>query len=231
MESKRRRMLRVFMHSSVFTLLVTVAVGTSFKSAVADWYEVPTGSMKPTILEGDRILVNKLAYDLKVPYTTIHLATWDDPKRGDIVIFSSPADGRRLVKRVIGIPGDTLTMLDNHLLINGRPLGYSLLPSETMERIPAELRKNVLFNENLSGHKHPVMITPSARSLHTFGPVVVPDGHYFVMGDNRDNSGDSRYFGFVERRSVVGRATAVVISLNYENHHLPRWERSFTHLP
>ncbi len=231
MESNWRKRLRIFLHSSVFTLLITLLVGTSFKSAIADWYEVPTGSMKPTILEGDRIFVNKLAYDLKVPYTTIHLATWDDPKRGDIVIFSSPADGMRLVKRVIGIPGDTVTMFDNHLLINGRPVGYSPLPSETVAGIPAELRGNVLSDENLTGHEHPVMITPFVRSIRTFGPVVVPDGHYFVMGDNRDNSGDSRYFGFVERRSIVGRATAVVISLNYENHHLPRWERSFTSLP
>src|SRR5678815_1643505 len=91
-------------------IAITILVLTSFRSAIADWNDVPTGSMKPTILEGDRILVNKLSYDLKIPFTRIHLATWADPKRGDIVVFFSPADEIRLVKRVIGLPGDRIEL-------------------------------------------------------------------------------------------------------------------------
>src|SRR5215203_5267946 len=94
------------------------------KSAVADWNWVPTGSMKPTILEGDLVLVNKLAYDLKVPFTLERLATWDNPSRGDIVVFFSPHDAMRLIKRVVAIPGDTLELRDNVLLLNGKALQY-----------------------------------------------------------------------------------------------------------
>src|SRR3954468_7209251 len=96
------------------------------KSAVADWNWVPSGSMKPTILEGDLIFVNKLAYDLKVPFTLSRLAKWDNPKRSDIIVFFSPKDGTRLVKRVIGGPGDTIEMKNNVLLVNGDPMHYEL---------------------------------------------------------------------------------------------------------
>src|SRR6266481_3194683 len=105
-------------------LLVLALVLFAICSSLADWNDVPTGSMKPTILEGDRVYVNKLAYDLKVPFTTWHLAEWSNPKRGDIVVFYSPYDGQRLVKRVIGLPGDTLELRNNVLVLNGAPLQY-----------------------------------------------------------------------------------------------------------
>src|SRR6185312_7692968 len=97
-------------------LLVVVA---PLKSAVVDWNWVPTGSMKPTILEGDLVLVNKLAYDLKVPFTTRHLAEWRQPARGEIVVFFSPKDDSRLVKRIVGLPGDTIELRDEVLYVNG----------------------------------------------------------------------------------------------------------------
>src|SRR2546421_4007156 len=103
------------------SFLFVVLVVLSFRSSIADWNDVPTGSMKPTIMEGDRVFVNKLAYDLKVPFTTWHLAQWDNPKRGDIVVFFSPADGQRLVKRVVGLPGDRIELANNELLVNGAP--------------------------------------------------------------------------------------------------------------
>ena len=89
-------------------LLIMAVILFSIRSSLADWNDVPSGSMKPTLVEGDRIFVNKLAYDLKVPFTTWHLAEWSDPQRGDIVVFFSPHDDKRLVKRVIGLPGDTV---------------------------------------------------------------------------------------------------------------------------
>src|SRR5436853_4058429 len=94
------------------------------KSALADWNWVPTGSMKPTILEGDLVFVNKLAYDLKVPFTLQRLAAWDDPARDDIAVFFSPYDGQRLVKRVVAVPGDTIELRNNVLLLNGQALKY-----------------------------------------------------------------------------------------------------------
>src|SRR5881296_2537749 len=115
--------------------LIILIIGCSLRSAVADWNYVPTGSMKPTILEGDRIFVNRLAYDLKVPFTTWHLAEWSNPVRGDIVVLYSPADGKRLVKRVIGLPGDVIELLDNRLFINGEPARYEPLADAVRNQI------------------------------------------------------------------------------------------------
>src|SRR5277367_1856550 len=112
------------------SLALTIIILTAVRSAIADWNDVPTGSMNPTIVQGDRVFVNKLAYDLKVPFTTWHLAQWGDPKRGDIVVFFSPVDGTRLVKRVIGLPGDKIEMVNDRLLINGRTADYEPLSAE-----------------------------------------------------------------------------------------------------
>jgi signal peptidase I len=212
-----------------YSILIALILATSFKSAVADWNVVPTGSMKPTILEGDRIFVNKLAYDLKIPYTTMHVAEWGNPKRGDIVVFYSPADGKRLVKRVIGTPGDRIAMRNNQLYINDEKLTYE--PSRKLETKDPSLIEQYVLVENLGDTRHPVMIIPQRPSLRSFGPVTIPKGKYFMMGDNRDNSADSRYFGFVERNRIVGQATAIVISLDINNRYRPRWGRFFTKLP
>src|SRR5271155_615082 len=104
------------------SLLLIIVILTAVRSAIADWNDVPTGSMNPTIVQGDRVFVNKLAYDLKVPFTTWHVAQWSNPKRGDIVVFFSPVDGTRLVKRVVGLPGDTVQLRDERLFINGNPV-------------------------------------------------------------------------------------------------------------
>jgi signal peptidase I len=214
------------------SILVTVILATSFKSAIADWNVVPTGSMKPSIVEGDRIFVNKLAYDLKLPYTTLHLAEWSDPKRGDIVVFYSPADGKRLVKRVVGIPGDSIAMQNNRLIINGKKTVYESVDYPKNDHPSTGGSKRIYnFLENLDGTRHPVMISPKRPSLRSFGPVTVPEGHYFMLGDNRDNSADSRYFGYVGRDRIVGQATAIVASLDINNYYRPRWERFFTRLP
>lgn len=217
---------KVIFRSWWFTLIATVFVAMSVRSAIADWNDVPTGSMKPTILEGDRIYVNKLAYDLKVPFTTAHLASWSEPERGDIVVFRSPVDGKRLVKRVVGIPGDVIRMEENHLTINGQPLYY-----EKAGDLPVETEPGVRYlHEILSGHSHWVQIVPWQPFLSTFGPVTVPEGSYLMLGDNRNNSADSRVFGFVPRRNILGKATAVALSLDINHGYVPRWDRFFTAL-
>ncbi len=212
------------------SFIVAFLIATSFKSAIADWNDIPTGSMKPTILIGDRVFINKLAYDLKVPYTTIHLAEWSNPTRGDIVVFYSPEDGKRLIKRVIGIPGDTLGMQQNRLYINGQFTEYEPHHGEIIDEIEQDQQSDhVLLRENLPGKQHSVMFLPSRPSLNTFVPIDIPEGHYFMMGDNRDNSADSRFFGFVERKRIVGRATKIVISRKGSFLH-PRWNRFFRDL-
>lgn len=201
--------------SLVFFIVMIVV----FKSSLADWNSVPTGSMKPTIVEGDRILVNKLAYGLNVPLTRIRLMSWDDPVRGDIVVFDSAVEKSRLVKRVIGLPGDTIAMQDNQLFINGTLLNYSELGTDGTY---------LQATEHLGDTPHAMQVgaaTPSPAG--SFGPVTVPADRFMVLGDNRDNSKDSRYIGFVPRREIIGRTRYVVLSFDYDNYYLPRAERIF----
>ena len=221
-----RSRLRRWWRQEIRPLLILALVLFSIRSSLADWNDVPSGSMQPTILVGDRILVNKLAYDFKVPFTTWHLAEWSNPRRGDIVVFYSPHDGTRLVKRVVGLPGDTVELRNEQLIINGNPVDYSPLSAEIAEELPTAERPGSQFaTEKLPGHEHVVMAMPKLPAKRTFGPVQVPEGSYFMMGDNRDNSFDSRYFGVVERNRILGRATTVVLSLNHDQYWLPRLER------
>ena len=224
--------INMFLKGWGYSIVIALLIATSIKSVIADWNIVPTGSMKPTILEGDRIFVNKLAYDLKIPYTTWHIAEWGMPQRGDIVVFYSPVDGKRLVKRVIGIPGDSIAMRDDQLIINGEKITYD--PVDGAEPNAPSLHLSAdqfYFIENLNDTRHPVMISPERPAIRSFGPVTIPAGKFFVMGDNRDNSADSRYIGLIKRASIVGQATSIVISLDINHNYKPRWGRFFTHLP
>jgi len=205
----------------IFLLMILIV--SSLRSALADWNDVPTGSMKPTIQEGDRVVVNKLAYDLKVPFTTIKIVGWDDPKRGDIVVLFSPVDGTRLVKRVVALPNDQVEMRENQLYINGQVAKQS--PVATTEL--ADYGRAYVYAENLQGHTHKMMTTPEIPAVRSFGPIVVPKGNYFVLGDNRDNSNDSRFIGFIERRRIVGEAVAVAFSLDRARWFRPRFDRFF----
>ncbi len=213
--------------------LGTVAlVVFSFRSSIADWNDVPTGSMKPSIIEGDRVFVNKLAYNLKIPFTRMRIAEWGAPERGDVVVFFAPTDGTRMVKRVIGLPGDRIELLNNRVFVNGEALAYEELDSWFVEQIPETDRPAHLFAaESLGDRLHPLMVTPGRPAPRTGGPFVVPEGHYFMMGDNRDNSLDSRFYGAVARDRIVGRSTAVVFSFEPGRWLRPRWGRFFESMP
>jgi signal peptidase I len=205
----------------VFLLMILVV--SSLRSALADWNDVPTGSMKPTIQEGDRVVVNKLAYDLKIPFTTKSVWKWGDPQRGDIVVLFSPVDGIRLVKRVVAIPGDDIEMRENQLFVNGQAAKQSTIAIAGSD----DYGPTYVVDEDLTGHNHRMMITPEIPAVRTFGPVTVPPGNYFVLGDNRDNSNDSRFIGFIERRRIVGEAVAVAFSLDRKKWFRPRFDRFF----
>ncbi len=200
------------------SLILFLAVMFAFRSAIADWNVVPTGSMKPTIVEGDRIFVNKMAYDLRIPFTHISLIEIAEPQRGDIVVFDSEESGKRLVKRVAGIPGDTVEMRQNVLYINGRRLTYNTLAANegTLDK-----------QEDLTGVSHRIRVSRNGSPLSSFAPVTVAEGYFLMLGDNRDNSSDSRVIGFVPRNEIVGRSRSVVLSLNYDNYYLPRMDRFF----
>ena len=210
------RLISAWQANKCFFLFIILMF--AFRSAVADWNVVPSGSMKPTIVEGDRILVNKVAYDIRIPFTRISLYDISDPARGDIVIFDSSASQKRLVKRVIGTPGDTVRLKNNKLFINGRPLNYTVISSTD---------NSSDMMENLFGLEYGIRVNKQPSTWSNFPSVKIPENHYLVLGDNRDNSADSRVIGFVPRNEIVGRSRTVVLSLNYKNNYIPRPDRYF----
>jgi len=229
----RNKIARYLWREWIRPLAIPFLLITAAKSALADINPVPTGSMKPTVLEGDVVFVNKLAYDLKVPFTTTHLAHWADPARGDIVVCFAPDDGTRLLKRVVGLPGDTIELRNETLLLNGAPIRYASLaaPTPGVLALDARERGAALFaREELGAHAHVVMVLPRLPALRSFGPLTVPAGSYFMMGDNRDNSKDSRFFGFVPREQIVGQALRVVLSVDLKRWGAPRFERFLSRL-
>lgn len=214
------------------TLLFAICVALPVRASIAGMSFVPTGSMNPTILEGDFVYTNLLAYDLRLPMTDYRIARWAAPGRGDIVICFSPDDDTRLVKRVIGVPGDRIEMRSQKLMINGEAVEYLPLNEEEVPEINGALRRRAVFaTEVLDERKHAVMALPGLDSqLRSFPERTLGEGEYFVMGDNRDNSKDSRVFGIVPRDKIVGEATHVVMSFNKPDSFQPRWKRFFTPL-
>lgn len=229
---KTSRLLKYLWQEWLRPSLVMAAIVLPIKSSLADINFVPTGSMKPTILEGDFVCVNKLAYDLKLPFTTRHLAAWSDPARGDVVVLFSPEDELRLVKRVVAIPGDTVELRNNLLYINHEQAAYQPLPETSREYLPASDLSSAQFaTETVDERSHAVMAYPSAFSMHrSFAPITLNADEYFVMGDNRDNSKDSRAFGVAQRKLIVGEAVGVVASFDKPGNWLPRVGRFFSEL-
>ncbi|MCX9156959.1 signal peptidase I [Niveibacterium sp. 24ML] len=205
-------------------LIFLVCLGL-FRTAMADWNPVPTGSMRPTILEGDVVLVNRLAYDVKLPLTDITLGHLGDPLRGDIVTFNSPKDGTRLIKRLVAVPGDVVEMRDDVLILNGQPARYADL-KPAVENLGAGIAVPALrATETLAGEQRTVQFLDRVGAKRSFGPVVVPPDHYYMLGDNRDNSADSRYIGFVPRSHIIGRTQRILVSADITDHWQPRMGR------
>ncbi len=203
-----------------------------FRSTVADWNFVPSGSMEPSILVGDRIFVNKMAYDYRVPFTHFSLYRRANPKRGDIIVFDSKRADLKLIKRVIGIPGDHVSMINNQLIINGKPAKYSI----SDDNWPEPLAKHLLdtgsiATESWGEFNHPVRFENQASNLSYFGTITVPQGFILALGDNRDRSADSRVIGLIPRDEIIGKAVSVVVSLDKDDYYLPRQNRFFQALP
>jgi len=169
---------------------LTIALLLAARSSLADHYVVPSGSMEPTLLPGDRVLVDKHAYGFRLPFTLLKLSQ-GEPARGDIVVFDSPDDGTRLIKRLVALPGDLVEVRGGHVTINGTPAASD-------PRSPDELldRRAVTLNLNFGGGPD-------------VAPTRVPPGQVFVLGDARGNSRDSRYFGYVPESAIYARAARV----------------------
>lgn len=195
---------------SFFPVILAVLLLRSF---LVEPFRIPSGSMMPTLLAGDFILVNKYAYGIRLPVVNRKVMDIGDPERGDVAVFRFPLDpGTDYIKRVIGVPGDHIVYRDKTLFINGKkipqiPAGSYIGKGAGLSMSGASVRE-----EQLDDVRHQILVVTRMAGKNV--DVTVPEGHYFVMGDNRDNSNDSRYWGFVPDENLVGRA--FMIWMNYD---------------
>jgi signal peptidase I len=206
---------------SFFPVLLIVFLLRSF---FFEPFRIPTGSLEPTLLIGDFILLNKFNYGIRLPILQKEVIKIGKPQRGDIMVFRWPPNpSYYFIKRVIGLPGDKISYINKELTVNGQKIPQSFL-QKSMANDGKGAEWQVLENqEDLLGFKHKIFVDP-AKSSRDYRDIVVPEGTYFVMGDNRDDSADSRYWGFVPDKNVVGKAVLVWMSWDHANTNV-RWNR------
>ena len=205
------------------SLFVVFLIVLLFRSFVVEPFRIPSGSMLPTLKIGDFITVNKNEYGLRLPVWHTAVTDTSMPKRGDIIVFHDGVNPKLdLIKRVIGLPGDHISYVNRQLTINSHKIpevfvGKKLVPADSVNQLVSE------YHEDLMGVEHNVYVMPWMPSSN-FKGVIVPKGELFVMGDNRDNSDDSRYWGFVKKDQIIGKATNVWLSWDESNNSI-RWDR------
>ncbi len=183
-------------------IILAIVIALFIRTFVIQAYKIPSGSMKPTLLIGDHILVSKFNYGIKLPFLRTTLIPVGAPHRGDIVVFIYPEDrSKDFIKRLIGVPGDTIEIRNKKIFINGLP-----------------------YSDKHGVYVDSFIIPGAVQPRDNFGPVTVPEGSLFVMGDNRDESYDSRFWGFVSKKDVLGKALIIYWSWNQEEHWI-RWSR------
>lgn len=192
-ERPRPQNRRSIWRKDLLAIAAAASVVLVGRSSLADHYHVPTGSMLPTVLENDHIFVNKAAYGLRLPFSQVRLAEFSGPSRGDVVVLESPESGIVLLKRVVAVPGDRVQVKDGCLLLNGQPVPVDNKDGRLVEAL---------------GDGHGLRLDDGGGP--DFGPVLVPMGNYLVLGDNRGNSRDGRYFGFVKRGAILGHAISIL---------------------
>jgi signal peptidase I len=202
---------------SFFPILLLVLLVRSF---LFEPFRIPSSSMMPTLLIGDFIFVNKYVYGLRLPVINTKILDIGEPRRGDVIVFRLPSDpSTNYIKRLVGLPGDTIRYANQKLYINGEPVKRIVRgPYDSHDQQPDSL----VFEERLGPVQHKMLLWrfPNSRGDGTF---VVPAGYYFMMGDNRDNSQDSRFIGFIPERNIVGRAVRIWMNWNFPA--MPQWSR------
>ncbi len=205
---------------SFFPVLLIVLVLRSF---IFEPFRIPSGSMVPTLLVGDFILVNKFSYGVRLPVSNTKILDVDKPKNGDVAVFRFPGDtSLDYIKRVIGVPGDRISYINKALFINGKPASLEKIGPYHPPQSARAAQNLLELKESLQGAEHNILVSFDKRTLN--GEWVVPEGQYFVMGDNRDNSNDSRYWGFVPEENLVGKAMFIWMHWNWNTGGLA-WER------
>jgi signal peptidase I len=198
---------------SFFPIFLIVLLLRSF---LVEPFRIPSGSMMPTLLIGDFILVNKFAYGIRLPVLNTKLIDIGSPKRGDVVVFRYPEDPTTpFIKRVVGLPGDHIAYYGKTLWINGKPVSQTPLGEYMGVGAGANMTGALLRNEQLEGVEHAILLEPEQTLPGT--EMVIPEGHYFVLGDNRDNSKDSRFWGTVPDENLIGKAFMIWMNWDSKN--------------
>ncbi len=188
----------------VFAVLLLLSI----RAFLVEPYRIPSGSMMPTLLIGDHILVDKSAYGVRIPFTVKRLLDTGTPEHGDVVVFKYPEDPSiPFIARVVGLPGDKVSYYDKTLHVNGEAATQELVGPYLGSGPGSRMTGSELRKERLIGREHPILIQPRTPTVE--GETVVPEGHYFVLGDNRDNSRDSRFWGTVPHENLIGKAFLV----------------------
>jgi len=198
LESKKKSTFREYAEAIIVALVLALLIRTFVVQA----FKIPSGSMEPTLEIGDHILVNKFIYGIKIPFTHLSFGAWTQPKRGEVIVFIYPLEPEKdFIKRVIGVPGDTVRIVNKKLFING-----------TEAQDPHAV------------YKEDTVLPGDAQKRDNFGPITVPPGKIFVLGDNRDRSLDSRFWGFVPLEDVKGKAFIIYWSWDRQEMGV-RWKR------
>ena len=210
-------------------IIIAILLALFIRTFIIQAFKIPSGSMKPTLLVGDHLLVNKFIYGIRIPFLDKYLIQFKKPERGDVVVFKFPKDeSLDFIKRVIGVEGDTIQIKDKQLYVNNKKVKEQLLDEKIKNQLFGKYNDDEITNadayeETISNRKHIILYQPALEKLEknkndNFGPVTVPADSIFVMGDNRDNSEDSRYWGYVKLEKIKGEALIIYWSW-------PHWKR------
>ena len=199
----------------------------AFRSSVLDWNQVSTESMSPTIIEGDRVFVEKSAYDFALPFTNWKAIEIENPSRGEIVIFKKQGGSQPLIKRIVGLPEETIEIVNNKVIVNKVQAHYKPLQRESFNHLDLYTRtKNEFELEIFEDAEHSIMIQKkNDHASAASKPLYIPAGYYYVLGDNRDSSIDSRNIGLIHREQILGKGRTIAFSLDYSNFYIPRKDR------
>ena len=199
---------------SFFPVLLLVLVIRSF---IAEPFRIPSGSMIPTLLVGDFLVVSKYSYGIRLPVVNKKIIEIGQPERGDVVVFRYPEDPSiDFIKRIVGLPGDVVQYIDNELYINGEQIEQKFLHESAYTDVNGRIHKALIMQENLLGFEHQMQEHKGSRGMGNTS-VKIPEGHYFALGDNRDHSKDSRFWGMVPDENLVGKAQFIWMHLGFEN--------------
>jgi signal peptidase I len=206
--------------------LIAAIVALFIRQFVVEAFKIPSGSMIPTLTIGDHLLVNKFIYGPRIPFTDTRIFTWKEPKRGEIIVFKYPEnESKNFIKRVVGLPGDKIQIIKGKLYINDLvvPITPTTPPEDKSVEGAQVFGKPMFYEEQLGTVEHPIQYLMD-QSQKNDGPWLVPKDSVFVMGDNRDNSQDSRVWGFVKFNKILGRALIIYWSWDGDDRWV-RWER------